>query len=55
MKKSIGLSILLITTGVVFLLDNLGFIDISIREIITTYWPLILIFIGGEKLFRDLK
>ena len=55
MKKSIGLSILLITTGVVFLLDNLSYIDISIREIISTYWALILIFIGGEKLFRDLK
>jgi lia operon protein LiaF len=55
MKKSIGLSILLIISGVVFLLDNLNYIDISVREIISTYWPLVLIFIGGEKLLRDLK
>jgi hypothetical protein len=55
MKKSIGLSILLIIIGVVFLIDNLGYINISISQIITTYWPVILIWIGAEKLYRDLK
>tara|TARA_B100001758_G_scaffold238843_1_gene242503 strand:+ start:802 stop:969 length:168 start_codon:yes stop_codon:yes gene_type:complete len=55
MKKSIGLSILLIITGVLFLLDNLSFLDISIANLIKTYWPIILIWIGAEKLYRDLK
>jgi len=55
MKKSIGLSILLIVIGVLFLLDNLGHINISISHLITTYWPIILIWIGAEKLYRDLK
>ena len=55
MKKSIGLSIFLIIIGLVFLIDNLGYIDISISQIITTYWPVILIWIGAEKLYRDLK
>jgi len=55
MKKSIGLSILLIIIGVVFLIDNLGYINISISQIITTYWPVILIWLGAEKLYRDLK
>ncbi|MDP7196818.1 MAG: DUF5668 domain-containing protein [SAR202 cluster bacterium] len=55
MKKSIGISIFLIAIGVVFLLDNLEIIDISISELIRTYWPVILIWMGIEKLFRDLK
>tara|TARA_B100001113_G_scaffold295051_1_gene252165 strand:- start:1116 stop:1283 length:168 start_codon:yes stop_codon:yes gene_type:complete len=55
MKKSIGLSILLIITGVLFLLDNLSYLDISIANLIKTYWPIILIWIGAEKLYRDLK
>ncbi|MEC7863662.1 MAG: DUF5668 domain-containing protein [Bacteroidota bacterium] len=55
MKKSIGISILLIITGIVFLLDNLGYVDISVADLIRTYWPIILIWMGIEKLMRDLK
>ena len=55
MKKSIGISVFLIAIGVVFLLDNLEVIDISVSELIRTYWPVILIWMGIEKLFRDLK
>jgi lia operon protein LiaF len=55
MKKSIGISILLIVIGVVFLLDNLHYIHISVAELIRTYWPVILIWMGIEKLMRDLK
>jgi len=55
MKKSIGLSILLIITGILFLLDNLSYLDISIAHLIKTYWPIILIWIGAEKLYRDLN
>ena len=55
MKKSIGISVILIAIGVVFLLDNLEYIHISITELIRTYWPIILIWMGIEKLMRDLK
>jgi len=55
MKKSIGISIFLIVIGIVFLLDNLNYINISVTELIRTYWPVILIWMGLEKLMRDLK
>ena len=55
MKKSIGVSIFLITIGMVFLLDNLEVINISVSELIRTYWPVILIWMGIEKLIRDYK
>jgi len=55
MKKSIGISIFLIAIGVVFLLDNLDVIDISVSDLIRTYWPIILIWMGVEKLVRDFK
>ena len=55
MKKSIGFSILLIAIGIVFLLDNLNYVNISVAELIRTYWPVILIWMGIEKLMRDLK
>ena len=55
MKKSIGIAILLIFIGVVFLLDNLDYVHISVAKLIRTYWPVILIWMGIEKLMRDLK
>ena len=55
MKKNIGISILLIIMGFVFLIDNLNLIDISVTELIRTYWPVIIIWIGIEKLMRDLR
>lgn len=55
MKKSVGFSILLIVLGIIFLLDNLNYLDISIGEIIRTYWPVALIWLGLEKLIRDLR
>ena len=53
MKKSIGISVFLIAIGVTFLLDNLNYINISVAELIKTYWPVILIWMGIEKLLRD--
>ena len=55
MKKSFGISIFLIVIGVVFLLDNLNYINISVAELLKTYWPVILIWMGIEKLVRDWK
>ena len=39
-------AIVLIVIGSFFLLTNLGLIDISLREIFRTWWPLILIAVG---------
>lgn len=55
MKKNIGISVLLIAIGVTFLLDNLNYINISVAELIKIYWPVILIWMGIEKLLRDWK
>ena len=48
--KSIG--ILFIVLGVIFLMNNLNIIEVSLSEIIRVYWPLILIWIGLDKLLR---
>ena len=48
--KSIG--ILFIVLGVIFLMNNLNIIEVSLSEIIRVYWPLILIWIGLDKLIR---
>tara|TARA_Y100000813_G_scaffold7149_1_gene5302 strand:+ start:1221 stop:1406 length:186 start_codon:yes stop_codon:yes gene_type:complete len=48
--KSIG--ILFIVLGVIFLLNNLSLIEVSLAELIRIYWPIILIWIGIDKLLR---
>ena len=50
MKKGKTIGIVLIVIGVLFLLNNLNLIKVSIVEIIRVYWPLILIWIGVDKL-----
>lgn len=42
--------ILIILLGLLFLLRNLGLTDLNIWEIATTYWPLVLICIGGRNI-----
>jgi hypothetical protein len=39
-------AIVLILAGGFMLLTNLGVIDISLRELLRTWWPLILIAVG---------
>ena len=39
-------AIVLIVVGSYFLLSNLGLINISLREVISTCWPLVLIAVG---------
>ena len=43
-------ALVLITLGVLFLLDNLGIANFG--DLITTYWPVILILIGVRLFFR---
>ena len=46
--KSIG--ILFIALGLIFLLNNLNLIEVSLAELIRVYWPVILIWLGVDKL-----
>ncbi|TMW72910.1 cell wall-active antibiotics response protein [Alteribacter natronophilus] len=52
MNKFIGLIILAI--GVLYLLNNTGIIDASFGQMISTYWPLIIVAIGVKMLFEGL-
>ena len=51
--KSIG--ILFVVLGLLFLLDNLNLIEVSLGELVRVYWPIILIWIGVDKLLRKNK
>lgn len=42
------LGVLLVSLGVLFLLDNLGLIEV--RNLVRTYWPLVLVVWGGGSL-----
>ena len=44
-------AIVLIVIGTFFLLTNLGLVDISLREVFRTWWPLILIGVGISLFF----
>ena len=52
MKKGIGIGVFFIIVGLLFLLNNLELLDISLGEIIRVYWPMILIWLGVDKLIR---
>lgn len=40
----------LIGIGIIFLLQQMGYVDISIGSIISTFWPLILIYLGLKNM-----
>ena len=50
MKKGKSIGILFIILGLLFLANNLDLIKVSIVELIRAYWPIILIWIGIDKL-----
>ena len=50
MKKGKSLGILFIVLGLLFLANNLNLIKVSIVELFRVYWPIILIWIGIDKL-----
>jgi len=50
MKKGKSIGILFIILGLLFLANNLELIKVSIVELIRVYWPIILIWIGIDKL-----
>ena len=42
--------VILISLGVIFLLNNMGFIDLNLWDVIMRYWPILLIAIGLDIL-----
>ena len=46
MKGNILAALVLIIVGTLFLLNNLGFTDLSLGCLISTWWPAILIVVG---------
>lgn len=46
------IAIVLIVLGVIFLMGNLDIIDVDIGDLITTWWPLILISLGVAGVFQ---
>ena len=53
MKKGNSIGILFIILGLLFLANNLDLIKVSIVELIRVYWPVILIWIGIDKLISN--
>lgn len=54
MKRNLILALTLILLGCFFLANNLGWIDVSLFELVETWWPALLIVIGLNMLLsRD--
>jgi hypothetical protein len=52
MKGNILAALVLIVVGTLFLLNNLGFTNLSLGRLITTWWPAILVVVGLGLLFN---
>ena len=54
--RRIVFPIILIVVGLLFLASNLGYLHwAELRNLLATWWPLILIAIGIEQLVRRMK
>ncbi len=51
-RRSIFFPLLLVVVGLLFLLNNFGYIRGDLWEVIRIYWPVILIVIGLDSLFK---
>ena len=49
--KPVG-ALILIALGVIFLLKNLGIADIRLFEVLSVWWPVILIVVGVSMLLK---
>ena len=48
-------AVVLVLVGSFFLLSNLGVIDISLTQLIKTWWPIVLIAVGVSLFFTPEK
>jgi lia operon protein LiaF len=51
MKSNVVAALILIVVGLLFLANNLGWTNLSIGRLITTWWPAILVAVGVGMLF----
>ncbi|GHH52702.1 MULTISPECIES: LiaI-LiaF-like domain-containing protein [Gammaproteobacteria] len=51
MRSNIVAALILIVVGLLFLANNLGWTNLSIGKLITTWWPAILVAVGIGMLF----
>jgi len=52
MKSNIVGALVLVVIGTLFLLNNLGFTNMSLGHLLMTWWPAILIVVGLGMLFK---
>lgn len=52
MKSNVIGAIVLIVLGAIFLLDNLGYADVNLARLLSTWWPAILIAVGAGMLLK---
>lgn len=52
MKSNIVGALVLVVIGTLFLLNNLGYTDMSLGKMLMTWWPAILIVVGLGMLFK---
>lgn len=52
MKSNLVAALVLIVIGTIFLLNNLGYADLSLTRLLATWWPAILIAVGLGLLFK---
>lgn len=52
MRQSLVTALILIALGLLFLARNLGWTDLNLSRLLTTWWPLILIVVGVSLLFK---
>ena len=52
MKSHVVGALILIVIGTMFLLNNLGFTNLSVTKLLVTWWPAILIAVGLGLLFK---
>lgn len=52
MKSHVVAALLLIVVGTLFLLNNLGYTNVSLTKVLVTWWPAILVAVGLGLLFK---
>ena len=52
MKSYVVGALVLVVIGTLFLLNNLGYTDMSLGRLLMTWWPAVLIVVGLGMLFK---
>ena len=52
MKSNIVGALVLVVIGTLFLLNNLGYTNMSLGKLLMTWWPAVLIVVGLGMLFK---